>query len=437
MWLAFTQAHAQAAEKTLATCKNKMELLKSVTHPTEFWALLKFQYGGGKDHIMPKVDESSLSSDMKRCLELLNLTSRSFAAVIQALDSELRPAVCIFYLVLRALDTLEDDMSIPVDKKTTLLKQFYTYLYDKDWRFMESTEKDKVVLEEFQVISAEFRQLKPVFQDVIADIAKKMGEGMTKFLVDKVGTMAQWDEYCHYVAGLVGIGLSRLFSASGLEGEEVGKDEGLANSLGLLLQKTNIIRDYLEDVRKGREFWPKEAWSKYTTELTDFQMPRNLDQAVPCLNVLITNALKHVPDVLTYMSRIRNQSVFNFCAIPQTMAVATLAACYNNKAVFSSVVKIRKGQAVDLMMRSNNMVNVRSVFFQYIGQICTLLYSDPTIPEGVTTWELVADIRAQCVEGLGYNLDSGSILQKTSVQVVGVATVIAMGIAYYGGYFVS
>ncbi len=51
------------------------------------------------------------------------------------------------------------------------------------------------------------------------------------------------------------------------------------------------------------------------------------------------------------------------------MAVATLAACYNNKAVFSSVVKIRKGQAVDLMMRSNNMVNVRSVFFQYIGQV--------------------------------------------------------------------
>ncbi len=39
----------------------------------------------------------------------------------------------------------------------------------------------------------------------------------------------------------------------------MGKDEGLANSLGLLLQKTNIIRDYLEDIRKGREFWPKEV----------------------------------------------------------------------------------------------------------------------------------------------------------------------------------
>ena len=64
-------------------------------------------------------------------------------------------------------------------------------------------------------------------------------------------------QYCHYVAGLVGIGLSRLFSASGLEIEQVGKDELLANSMGLFLQKTNIIRDYLEDVLQGREFWPK------------------------------------------------------------------------------------------------------------------------------------------------------------------------------------
>ncbi len=53
----------------------------------------------------------------------------------------------------------------------------------------------------------------------------------------------------------------------------------------------------------------------------------------------------------------------------QTMAVATLATCYNNKAVFSGVVKIRKGQAVDLMMHSNNMLNLRSVFYQYIGQV--------------------------------------------------------------------
>ena len=66
-------------------------------------------------------------------------------------------------------------------------------------------------------------------------------------------------QYCHYVAGLVGIGLSRLFAASGLESNEVGGDQQLSNSMGLFLQKTNIIRDYLEDSHEGREFWPAEV----------------------------------------------------------------------------------------------------------------------------------------------------------------------------------
>ena len=68
-------------------------------------------------------------------------------------------------------------------------------------------------------------------------------------------------QYCHYVAGLVGIGLSRLFAASKLEDERVGQNEQLANSMGLFLQKTNIIRDYLEDVKEDRQFWPKAVSS--------------------------------------------------------------------------------------------------------------------------------------------------------------------------------
>ena len=58
----------------------------------------------------------------------------------------------MFYLVLRALDTVEDDMNIPVAQKVAMLKEFHTYLYLSDWRFMESTEKDKAVLEDFPVV---------------------------------------------------------------------------------------------------------------------------------------------------------------------------------------------------------------------------------------------------------------------------------------------
>jgi phytoene/squalene synthetase len=42
--------------------------------------------------------------------------------------------------------------------------------------------------------------------------------------------------YCHYVAGLVGIGLSELFASSGLEDESFGGAEELSNHMGLLLQ---------------------------------------------------------------------------------------------------------------------------------------------------------------------------------------------------------
>lgn len=60
-----------------------------------------------------------------------------------------------------------------------------------------------------------------------------------------------------------------------------------------------------------------QVWSRYAKKLSDLAKPENIDGAVQCLNELITNALHHVPDVLTYLSRLKNQSVFNFCAIPQ------------------------------------------------------------------------------------------------------------------------
>ncbi len=44
-------------------------------------------------------------------------------------------------------------MKIPVAKKTAMLKEFHTHLHDTQWTFMDSSEEDKVVLEEFNVVS--------------------------------------------------------------------------------------------------------------------------------------------------------------------------------------------------------------------------------------------------------------------------------------------
>lgn len=51
------------------------------------------------------------------------------------------------------------------------------------------------------------------------------------------------------------------------------------------------------------------------------------------------------------------------------MAIATLAACYNNKQVFRGVVKIRKGQAVTLMMDATNIQAVKAIMYQYVEEV--------------------------------------------------------------------
>jgi hypothetical protein len=56
----------------------------------------------------------------------------------------------------------------------------------------------------------------------------------------------------------------------------------------------------------------------------------------------VTNAMSHATDSLEYMSRLRDPQVFRFCAIPQVMAIATLAECYDNPRVFKQVVKISR-----------------------------------------------------------------------------------------------
>lgn len=54
----------------------------------------------------------------------------SFAIVIQQLPNPLRDAIAIFYLVLRGLDTVEDDMAIPEAEKIPQLLSFHKDIYN-------------------------------------------------------------------------------------------------------------------------------------------------------------------------------------------------------------------------------------------------------------------------------------------------------------------
>lgn len=346
-----------------------------LSHPSELRAVIQLFWFRKPFH--PQ-DVNKLGPSLKRCYELLNKTSRSFAAVIQELNPELKDAIMIFYLVLRALDTVEDDMSIDPEIKVPLLRSFHEKLSLKDWTFDGNAlgEKDRVVLVEFDVILAEYHKLKDHYQDIIKKITNEMGNGMADYILDEnfntqgVATNKDYDLYCHYVAGLVGEGLTKLMVSANFANEEVIKDNfAKSESMGLFLQKTNIIRDYHEDLEDGRSFWPKETWSKYTSDLTSFHKDQSIEsetQGLYCINDLVLNALNHVTDVLTYLSLVKDPSCFNFCAIPQVMAIATLATIYNNPKVLHSNVKIRKGTTCNLILNSRTLPDVVNVFRYYV-----------------------------------------------------------------------
>lgn len=45
-------------------------------------------------------------------------------------------------------------MTISVEKKIPMLRNFHTFLYEPEWRFTESKEKDRQVLEDFPTVVA-------------------------------------------------------------------------------------------------------------------------------------------------------------------------------------------------------------------------------------------------------------------------------------------
>ena len=130
---------------------------------------------------------------------------------------------------------------------------------------------------------------------------------------------------------------SRLFTSSGYESPKVAAVcNTTANTMGLFLQKTNIIRDYLEDYVDGRAFHKKFGSNIHQIiDLGDFAKPQNEAVAVSLLNHLVTNAMECIPECLEYMALLKTEEVFRFCAIPQVMAIATLAELYNNPKVFT------------------------------------------------------------------------------------------------------
>ncbi|KAI0400773.1 isoprenoid synthase domain-containing protein [Xylaria palmicola] len=359
------------------------EVLYFMFHPNQLRAIIQWKVWHEPVH---QRDPSKEAPTLRSCFEFLNMTSRSFAAVIQELNNEMLVPIALFYLVLRGLDTIEDDMTISASVKEPMLREFYKNLTVDGWTFNGSgpDEKDRELLVHFDDVVTEIKKLKKNYYDIIEDITLKMGNGMADYAINAefqagVVTVAEYEEYCHYVAGLVGEGLTRIFVEGGYANPALLERMQLTESMGQFLQKVNIVRDVHEDFVDSRRFWPKAIWSKYVDKWEDLFDPKYRTQAVHCGSEMVLNALKHADECLFYMAGIKEQSVFNFVAIPQTMAIATLDLVFQNPRIFDSHLKITKGDACHLMMQSTqNLRIVCDVFRKYARRIAQK--NDPRDP---------------------------------------------------------
>ena len=269
---------------------------------------------------------------------------------------------------------------------------------------------------------------------------------------------------------MVGEGLSRLFSASGLEQPSLAKELHLSDQMGIFLQKTNIIRDYLEDYVDGRAFWPQSIWKKYSLsgDLGYFANPTTMEAhtaGLYCLNELVTDALELIPDCLSYLSRLQCAEVFRFCAIPQVMAIATLDKCYHNEDVFTGVVKIRKGMSCLLINDTTDIFGVHGVFSRFASSIMSKAetfrrrgFQDPSYERTVRICRVIKELTeletkreaiqaslansaivvASCVAGcLTYRIpgvtNRNMSLTTVAVASVGMLAFLRMGFARYLG----
>ncbi|ORC84479.1 farnesyltransferase [Trypanosoma theileri] len=286
-------------------------------------------------------------------------------------------------------------MRLPVEFKLRELPHFYEHLRDSTWSLQNVGEgRERELLQRFPHVARVFAGLTKCCQDVIVDICSRMANGMCEFLTARVVTRADYDLYCHYVAGLVGHGLTRLFVACGFEDTRLLEDLSIPNHMGLFLQKTNIIRDFYEDICEDppRIFWPREIWGQYTDDLNNFkgeaQLQLHEEKARECLNAMVADALVHVPHVITYMASLQEPSIFAFCAIPQVMAMATLAAVFNNAEVFYSKVKISRGATCSIVVNATTLQAALRMMQTYIQQL-----ADRVGPQDVCYDEITERVR--------------------------------------------
>lgn len=315
--------------------------------------------------------DSKARESYEFCNNILPQVSRTFAINIAVLTGNLRKAILVAYLFCRIADTVEDSEDLSPDTRTRMLDDYIDAFSEQDFseeRFRlwsapfasrDSEHPYNRLLQNSHLVLRTYLTLPEKSRQAISDCVIEMSQGMKKTVAGRLDegsrlktlkSVAELEQYCYYVAGTVGIMLTRLFSdhAPAMSDSAVKLAKQLEVSFGLGLQITNIIKDCREDFQRGWCYIPGELADRQGVPLQEFFASKYREQSRAVMQEMIAKAASHLDDALNYTLLLPRREVRMrlFCLWPLFFAIKTLLAADHNSDILSGerAVKITRRQ---------------------------------------------------------------------------------------------
>ena len=306
---------------------------------------------------------SSPQTDDEYQDHILQGVSRTFALTIPQLPSPLFRVVSNAYLLCRIADTIEDDRDIPHDKKRQFADQFIGVVAGKasadefsnalhPLLSTSATDDEKDLILHTPTVIRITHSFNDRQRAALERCIRIMADGMAKYqeadVSQGLADMNDMDNYCYYVAGVVGEMLTELFCDYSSElDRHHDKLMQLSTSFGQGLQMTNILKDIWDDQARNMCWLPADIFQQYGSNLMNLSQEKSSQEFNHALGYLLGIARSHLENALRYTLLIPKDEIGmrRFCLWAIGMAILTLKKI-NNHRHFNS------GQEVKLSRRS-------------------------------------------------------------------------------------
>ncbi len=320
---------------------------------------------------VPAADTAERIREARRFAhDILPDVSRTFAISIRFLPGMLGTAVNTAYLLCRIADTVEDDNSTAPEQRARLLEQFLCTLDDREAAdafpaLAAGLQGDPAHLElvkHTDLVLVLFRTLPPRTRDRVAHWVREMGRGMAKFVRTypagiRIQTLAEYKEYCYYVAGTVGFMLTELWHehASAIGKREFDRLLVKCQAFGEALQTVNILKDIAWDAQHENSIYiPANDLAAQGSGHATLLSPSHIERNHRAVERFIELAKHDLDDALEYILMIPRRAfrIRAFCVLPLLFAYATLRDLSGSRAMLTvgGQVKISRREVKALMI---------------------------------------------------------------------------------------